>query len=37
MSVELSVDEKCVEEVLINLMVEKVMSTEIQASLMRGV
>jgi hypothetical protein len=37
MSDELSVVEKCVEEFLIDLMVEKLMSTGIQASSMRGV
>jgi hypothetical protein len=37
MSDELSAIEKSVEEVLIYLMAEKVMSTEIQASSMRGV
>jgi hypothetical protein len=37
MSDELSLTEKCVKEVLIDLMVEKVMSDGIQASLTRGV
>jgi hypothetical protein len=37
MSVELGATEKCVEEFLINLMGEKVMSVGIQASSMRGV
>jgi hypothetical protein len=37
MSDELSTTEKCVEEVLIDLMAKKLMSTGIQSSSMRGV